>query len=93
MPNPQSLQFGVLGVDSDGRILRFSEKPDAPELLPGSDSRALASMGFYVFNSDFLYKHLDDGKQGKSLGDDFGKDVFRRWSRVTRSCRTRSVMQ
>ena len=69
-------QFGVLGVDSDGKVLRFSEKPDVPELLPGSDSRALVSMGVYVFNSDFLYKHLDDGKRGKSLGDDFGKDVI-----------------
>jgi len=44
-------QFGVLGVDDDGSVLRFTEKPDQPETIPGTDDTCLSSMGVYVFNA------------------------------------------
>jgi len=69
-------QFGVLGVDDDGSVLRFSEKPDQPETIPGKDDCCLSSMGVYVFNAKFLYQELINGHEGKGSGDDFGKDVI-----------------
>lgn len=69
-------QFGVLAVDDDGSVLRFEEKPENPETIPGTDDRCLASMGVYVFNASFLYEELIKGHEGKGSGDDFGKDVI-----------------
>jgi len=69
-------QFGVLGVDDDGTVLRFSEKPDQPETIPGTNDTCLSSMGVYVFNAKFLYRELINGHEGKGSGDDFGKDVI-----------------
>jgi len=69
-------QFGVLGVDGDGAVLRFTEKPEQPETIPGTDDTCLSSMGVYVFNAKFLYQELINGHEGKGSGDDFGKDVI-----------------
>ena len=69
-------QFGVLGVDQEGAVLRFTEKPDNPETIPGSGETCLSSMGVYVFNAKFLYQELINGHEGKGSGDDFGKDVI-----------------
>lgn len=69
-------QFGVLGVDDDGSVLRFTEKPEQPETIPGMDDKCLSSMGVYVFNAKFLYQELINGHEGKGSGDDFGKDVI-----------------
>ena len=69
-------QFGVLGVDEDGAVLRFSEKPENPETVPGNPNACLSSMGVYVFKADFLYQELINGHEGKGAGDDFGKDVI-----------------
>ena len=72
----EAKQFGVLGIDSDGAVMRFSEKPAEPETIPGDDSKCLSSMGVYVFNAKFLYQELINGHEGKGSGDDFGKDVI-----------------
>ena len=50
--------FGVISVDTTGRVTRFDEKPDEPEPMPGSTDTALASMGIYIFNTAFLYEQL-----------------------------------
>ena len=47
-------RFGVIEVDSDGRILDFHEKSTDPPTMPGDDSRCLASMGNYVFDTKTL---------------------------------------
>jgi len=72
----EAKQFGVLGVDDDGAVLRFTEKPDQPETIPGNDNACFSSMGVYVFNAKFLYQELINGHEGKSRGDDFGRDVI-----------------
>lgn len=69
-------QFGVLGVGEDGSVLRFTEKPDQPEIIPGTDNICLSSMGVYVFNAKFLYQELINGHEGSGAGDDFGRDVI-----------------
>ncbi|HZQ62294.1 MAG TPA: glucose-1-phosphate adenylyltransferase [Casimicrobiaceae bacterium] len=76
VPKHEASAFGVIGIDEDERILSFTEKPKDPPTIPGRPDEALASMGIYVFNADFLYEQLirDAGTPGSS--HDFGKDVL-----------------
>ena len=46
--------FGVMHVDATDRILCFVEKPSDPPAMPGQPDLALASMGIYVFETEFL---------------------------------------
>src|SRR5690606_9662951 len=41
----EARQFGVMQIDSDGRIGGFEEKPHDPKPIPGDPDHALASMG------------------------------------------------
>ncbi len=68
--------FGVMTVDGDGRVLEFDEKPDNPTPLPGRSDKALASMGIYVFNTDFLYEQLIKDADSPSSNHDFGQDII-----------------
>jgi glucose-1-phosphate adenylyltransferase len=47
-------QFGVMTVDESGRIIGFDEKPEKPNPIPGKPGYCLASMGNYIFNTEFL---------------------------------------
>jgi glucose-1-phosphate adenylyltransferase len=68
--------FGVMTVDESWRILRFAEKPEEPEPLPGAEDLALASMGIYVFNTSFLYEQLIKDADTPGSKHDFGGDVI-----------------
>lgn len=68
--------FGVMQVGADFRVIGFEEKPERPRLLPGSTDSALASMGIYVFNTDFLCEQLMQDAQSSRSGRDFGHDVI-----------------
>lgn len=68
--------FGVMSVAKDGRVLRFAEKPPHPESMPGNPNVALASMGIYVFNPDFLYEQLIKDADTSNSAHDFGKDII-----------------
>lgn len=68
--------FGVMAVDADGRVERFDEKPDHPRPVPGKTDRALASMGIYVFNKDFLFQQLVADSDTPGSSHDFGKDII-----------------
>jgi glucose-1-phosphate adenylyltransferase len=46
--------FGVIEVEEKGQILAFHEKSADPPTMPGDDSRCLASMGNYVFDTSTL---------------------------------------
>ena len=59
-------QFGILTVDKDKKISKFSEKPAEP------DSN-LASMGIYIFNTDVL---LDAITKITDPNLDFGKHII-----------------
>jgi len=69
-------QLGVMQVDTDNRVVKFEEKPQKPESIPGDPEHALASMGVYVFNARFLFDQLclDATRQGSQ--HDFGHDVI-----------------
>ena len=68
--------FGVMGADTDGRVISFAEKPAAPQPLPGQPDRALASMGVYVLNARFLYAELARDAADPRSSHDFGKDLI-----------------
>ena len=71
-------QFGVMTVDEDSRVCRFDEKPANPSEVPGKPGITLASMGNYVFNTEFLFDQLEkDAAEAGSSGD-FGNDIIPR---------------
>ncbi len=70
--------FGVMGVDGEGRVLEFAEKPENPKPMPGSTDTALASMGIYVFSKDFLFEQLIKDADMEESTHDFGKDIIPR---------------
>ena len=59
VPRAQASAFGVMAVDRSHRILEFAEKPADPAALPDNPKRSLASMGIYVFNTEFLFELLE----------------------------------
>jgi glucose-1-phosphate adenylyltransferase len=68
--------FGVIGVDAESRVVSFDEKPADPQPMPGAASLALASMGNYVFNTDFLFEQLQLDANNPQSAHDFGKDII-----------------
>ena len=50
--------FGIMGADENNRVTSFVEKPAKPPAMPGRPDRALASMGIYVFETQFLFQQL-----------------------------------
>jgi glucose-1-phosphate adenylyltransferase len=76
VPLEQARAFGVMSVQEDGRVFDFSEKPSSPQLMPGSTDLALASMGIYVFNTNFLYEQLIKDADEAHSAHDFGHDII-----------------
>ncbi|MFT7286109.1 MAG: glucose-1-phosphate adenylyltransferase [Halieaceae bacterium] len=68
--------FGVMQIDADGRIIGFEEKPAKPAEIPGKPGYALASMGNYVFNTEFLYERLIHDSSRLGSTHDFGHDLI-----------------
>jgi glucose-1-phosphate adenylyltransferase len=76
VPVHEAKDFGVMGVDESDRIVQFREKPADPDPIPGDPSRALASMGIYVFNAAFLYEQLIRDADDPNSTHDFGHDII-----------------
>jgi glucose-1-phosphate adenylyltransferase len=76
VPLQTAKAFGVISVDTTGRVTRFDEKPDEPEPIPGTTDTALASMGIYVFNTAFLYEQLIKDADFDYSTHDFGHDII-----------------
>ncbi|MGI9288516.1 MAG: glucose-1-phosphate adenylyltransferase [Pseudomonadales bacterium] len=68
--------FGVMTVDETSRVVRFDEKPAHPSPLPSNPELCLASMGNYVFNTDFLFEQLIRDADTPESEHDFGKNVI-----------------
>jgi len=78
VPRTEASGFGVMGVDAHNQITSFAEKPDDPTPMPGHPDRCLASMGIYVFNSDWLYRELGRDLADPNSSHDFGRDIIPR---------------
>ena len=76
VPRQEASEFGVMHVDDQQRVVAFVEKPKDPPAMPGRPDRALASMGVYVFNADFLYEQLIRDHDDPHSSHDFGKDII-----------------
>ncbi len=68
--------FGVMTVDENNRVLNFDEKPAAPTPLPNNPELTLASMGNYIFNTDFLFEQLERDASSADSDHDFGHNII-----------------
>lgn len=67
--------FGVVEVDSGHKVVGFQEKPSIPIPSPFCSSRALVSMGVYVFRREVL-RHALREHGGKDPEFDFGYHII-----------------
>ena len=78
VPIEEASSFGVMKVDQQHRIVEFEEKPAKPSPMPGDPSRALVSMGNYIFSCRALIDALERDAVDEKSSHDFGKDVLPR---------------
>ena len=71
VPWEEASRFGIMTVDEDERIVKFSEKPKEP------DSN-LASMGIYIFSWPVLRRALLEDHMDPASEKDFGKNIIPR---------------
>ena len=76
VPRLTATAFGVMAVNEQGRIIDFLEKPADPPSMPGRPDVALASMGIYAFNAEYLYAELERDIADRASAHDFGKDII-----------------
>ncbi|RFB75020.1 glucose-1-phosphate adenylyltransferase [Methylovirgula sp. 4M-Z18] len=76
VPIEDAKGFGVMHVDENDRILSFLEKPANPPPMPGRTDVSLASMGIYVFETNFLFEQLKRDAAEPGSSRDFGKDII-----------------
>lgn len=65
----EASRFGIMTVDENNQILKFTEKPAKPD-------STLASMGLYIFSWDVLRKSLIEDHDDKNSEHDFGKNII-----------------
>ncbi|MSP92313.1 MAG: glucose-1-phosphate adenylyltransferase [Myxococcales bacterium] len=75
--------FGVIEVDTTGRITGFQEKPSPAEArtIPGRPDTCLVSMGNYFFKRKVLEELLIRDSEDPTSTHDFGKDIIPRMVR------------
>ncbi|MFT4078186.1 glucose-1-phosphate adenylyltransferase [Rhodomicrobium sp.] len=76
VPVAEASGFGVMHVDETDRIISFVEKPADPPTMPGKPDTSLASMGIYVFETQFLFDQLRRDAADPNSSHDFGKDLI-----------------
>ena len=69
VPMEEASRFGIMTVDDENRVVRFTEKPKEPE-------STLASMGIYCFTWQKLKKYLIENENANTGSKDFGKDII-----------------
>lgn len=72
----QGMQFGIMQIDSEKRVVNFQEKPEQPQPMPDEPTRCLASMGIYVFNTNFLFDCLIADAADSKSSHDFGRSII-----------------
>jgi len=81
VPRMEAVAFGVMATDKEGRITSFLEKPGDPPGMPDDPTKALASMGIYVFDwkflRDLLIKDADDPNSSHDFGGDLIPDIVK----------------
>ena len=70
--------LGVLSIDANLKIKSISENPDEPLEITGRPGRSLASMGIYVFDTNYLVELLGKSHADPYSSHDFGLDIIPR---------------
>lgn len=78
VPLASAANFGVMQVAKDAQVTGFQEKPRHPHPAPGRTDVAMASMGIYVFDAEFLYEQLIRDADDALSSHDFGSDLIPR---------------
>jgi glucose-1-phosphate adenylyltransferase len=76
VPRVEGSRFGIVGIDEDGRVIGFDEKPEEPEAVPGAPDIALASMGIYIFRANVLVQALEEDASRPDSQHDFGRNII-----------------
>jgi glucose-1-phosphate adenylyltransferase len=76
VPVGEASAFGIIDVDSNGRIVGFVEKPKHPPEMPDRPGWSLVSMGNYIFKREVLERVLVDDGNRPSSRHDFGRDII-----------------
>lgn len=76
VPLAEGTQFGVMQIDASRRVKQFREKPADPDAMPDDATRCLASMGIYVFSTNFLFDQLCRDATDPHSQHDFGKNII-----------------
>ena len=76
VPLSEACDFGVMQVDAQSKVMGFQEKPKDPRPMPGQPNLALASMGIYLFDADYLLRFLRRDAAVDESSHDFGKDII-----------------
>ncbi len=69
VPMEEASRFGILSQNKEGMMTAFEEKPEKPK-------SNLASMGIYIFNTEYLLSHLQADDADEASQNDFGKNVI-----------------
>jgi glucose-1-phosphate adenylyltransferase len=77
-PAEAANRFGVIETDPLGRILGFEEKPAKPKESARYPGKCDASMGIYIFSTQFLLPALIVDAEDPNSSHDFGHDVLPR---------------
>jgi len=82
----QASRFGVVEVDSEGRITGWQEKPANPKPSPHNPDKCHVSMGIYCFNHDLLIEAALADAEDPNSTHDFGRDVIPKLIESRRVC-------
>ncbi|MDR3539593.1 MAG: glucose-1-phosphate adenylyltransferase [Desulfosporosinus sp.] len=69
VPWEEASRFGILSIDTNAKITKFTEKPAQPE-------SNLASMGVYIFNWSILKQALIADAKDEGSQHDFGRNII-----------------
>jgi glucose-1-phosphate adenylyltransferase len=79
MPREEAaLRFGIIETDAKWRVLGFQEKPANPKPSCQHPDKVNASMGVYIFSTQFLIPILIADAENPQSSHDFGKDILPR---------------
>jgi glucose-1-phosphate adenylyltransferase len=76
VPVEDASSFGVLGVDAQQRVQSFIEKPSPGSLRAAEQRTVLASMGVYVFTTEYLADSLRRDAVNADSAHDFGRNIL-----------------
>lgn len=76
VPASEAHRFGIMETDADYNVVSFKEKPKASGKVSSETEPVLASMGIYVFNTQFLLDVLQADADIESSAHDFGASII-----------------